>query len=123
MTEWDKLWKEKPIASNELKASDYTLTRYGKWIKQVKAVGDKREQRIKELEQENKQLKTEHEGMRIHIDKLEMKLEAIRGIVAEYPTCDKNGLAFDWDELITRILAVLDGPAQNTDYVQKEIEK
>ena len=57
------------------------------------------------------------------------KLEAIRGIVAEYPKCDKNGLAFDWDELITRILAVLDDSAQNTDYVQDcnedcpEIEK
>ena len=69
----------------------------------------------------------ENEALKIVTAKLfnkladeQKKLEAIRGIVAEYPKCDKNGLAFDWDELITRILAVLDDSAQNTDYVQKE---
>ena len=49
------------------------------------------------------------------ISEQDQKLEAMRGVVAEYPKCDKNGLAFEWDELITRILAILDTPAQNTE--------
>jgi len=94
LPEWDKLWKEKPIASNEFKASDYTLTRYGKWIKQVKTVGDKREQRIKELEQENKQLQMKIETARGTLQLLtdllnqrHEKLEAKHGLVKKW---DKN---------------------------------
>ena len=105
MTDWNKLCEE--MDNMGLKYGVNTV-----WI-QVKAVGD--EMQFK--------LNASQEALGKVFNKLadeQKKLEAIRVIVAEYPKCDKNGLAFDWDELITRILAVLDGPAQNTDYVQKE---
>ena len=55
------------------------------------------------------------EQMDLFLEEQKQKLGAIRVIVAEYPKCDKTGLAFEWDELITRILAILDTPAQNTE--------
>lgn len=38
---------------------------------------------------------------------LKQKLTRIRGIVGEYPICSKDGMSFDWDELINRIREVL----------------
>ena len=129
--EWDKLWKD----------LQFKWTQPEEWEKQVKVLGDKLRERVEYLEgltdgdvklitklQEELNLyKLKYKGMyeinQFNIgeaDKDHEKLKAIRGVVAEYPKCDKNGLAFEWDELITRILAVLDGSAQNTDYVQKE---
>ena len=123
MAEWDKLWKNNPgDESNE----------FPEWLEKVKAEGDI-------LQREKRSLLTYGGMLRDENARLEQKLEmliqdngvyeqailihkaaseklvAIRGVVAEYPKCDKTGLAFEWDELITRILAILDTPAQNTE--------
>ena len=47
MSEWDKLWENQPLGTNALKF-DGGLSRYGKWIKQVKAEGDRMQEKIEE---------------------------------------------------------------------------
>ena len=124
MSEWDKL---REMLKNEVVVSVGTSYKLYPLVDRLEAVGDKLRERVEYLEGLTdgdvkliSKLQQENKMIQIKAMSLALQLEAIRGIVAEYPKCDKNGLAFECDELITRILAVLDGSAQNTDYVQKE---
>ena len=115
---WDKLWENLIGYLNHLNNKNLITG----WLADIKAVGDGMRDAIATgycgecdvLKEENKQLQERNIDLFVHTARLDFeleqnkqKLEAIRGVVAEYPKCDKTGLAFEWDELITRILEVL----------------
>ena len=118
MAEWDKLWKNNPgDESNE----------FPEWLEKVKAEGDV-------LQREKRSLLTYGGMLRDENARLEQKLEMLiqdngvyeQAILIHKAASEKLEAIQDIAEsyrnhcikAVDRILVVLDGPAQNTDYVQ-----